>query len=288
MTPLSRFEIHQPRSASEASQMLAHYGEEAGIYAGGTELLLAMRHGALGYQHLIDIKMIRGLGAIHLQDAALEIGAAATHRSLERSELVRQKQPVLAEMESHVANVRVRASGTVGGNLCFAEPHSDPATLLLALDAKVKLEGAQGTRELPISEFIRGAYASNLQPGEILTNVSVPCSEPGHRAAYLKFQVHERPTLGIALWLQTPDQGASVTSARVALGCVCPFPRRVAIAENLLTGSRVHVEQRLGDAADAMADAAELIDDHEGSVDYKRNLILVFLRRAFRKALSES
>ena len=284
MTPLSRFEIHQPASAAEASEMLAHYGEDAGVYAGGTELLLAMRHGALRYRHLIDIKAIRGLDAIELQNGTLRIGAAATHRSVERSEVIRQKQPVLAEMESHVANVRVRVSGTVGGNLCFAEPHSDPATLLLALDATVKLESSAGAREVPIGEFIGGAYASNLEPGEILTSVSVPCSQPTHRAAYMKFQIHERPTLGLAVWLATPDSGATFTSARVALGCVCPFPRRASSAENLLTGPRAEVEKRLPEAADAMADAAELMDDHEGSVDYKRNLIGVFLRRAFQKA----
>ncbi len=288
MTPLSRFEIHQPQSVAEASQMLTHFGEDAGIYAGGTELLLAMRHRALSYRHLIDIKVVRGLDAIALEDGTLQIGAAATHRNLESSELVRKKQPVLAEMESHVANVRVRASGTVGGNLCFAEPHSDPATLLLALDAKVALESSNGGRELPLREFIGGAYASNLQVGEILTRLAVPCLQPTHRAAYMKFQIHERPTLGIALWLDTPDNGGSFSSARVALGCVCPFPRRVASAEDLLTGSRADVEKRLPDAADAMADAAELIGDHEGSVDYKRNLIRVFLKRAFSKALSTS
>jgi len=288
MTPLSRFEIHQPQSASEASEMLAHYGDEAGIYAGGTELLLAMRHGALRYRHLIDIKLIRGLNTIQLPNGRLKIGAAATHRSIERSEVVRQKQPVLAEMESHVANVRVRGSGTLGGNLCFAEPHSDPATLLLVLDASVKLESSAGGRELGVGEFIGGAYSSNLEPGEILTSVSVPCAQPTHRAAYMKFQVHERPTLGVALWLETPDDGANFTSARVALGCVCPFPRRVASAESLLTGSRAEVEKRFPEAADAMAGAAELMDDHEGSADYKRNLIRVFLERAFRKALGES
>ena len=152
----------------------------------------------------------------------------------------------------------------------------------------MKLESDAGVRELPVGEFIGGAYSSNLEPGEILTSVSVPCTQPTHRAAYMKFQVHERPTLGVALWLETPDDGANFTSARVALGCACPFPRRVASAENLLLGSRSEVEKRLPEAADAMADAAELIDDHEGGVDYKRNLIRVFLRRAFQKALGES
>jgi carbon-monoxide dehydrogenase medium subunit len=287
MTTLSRFEIHQPASVAEASQMLAHYGDEAGFYAGGTELLLAMKHQALNYKHLIDLKVVPGLDSIEARNGSLEIGATSTHRSIEHSVLVREKLPVLAEMESQVANVRVRATGTLGGNLCFAEPHSDPATLLLVLGGTVRVEGAAGAREIAVGELIGGAYSSNLQPGEILTKISVPCAKPAHRSGYMKFQVHERPTLGLGLWLETPDDGRTFTSARVAVGCVCPFPTRGLDAEKLLTGSRGDVEKRLPQAADAIADAVDLVDDHEGSAEYKRHLIAVFLRRVFRKALGE-
>lgn len=287
MTTLSRFEIHQPTTVREASQMLAHYGEDGGLYAGGTELLLAMRHKALNYRHLVDLKTIPGLDAITLNDGHIEIGAACTHRSIERSAAVREKQPVFAELESRVANVRVRATGTLGGNLCFAEPHSDPATLLLVLEARVKIEGDSGARDMPIADLIGGAYSNNLQPGEILTKVSVPCARPTERIAYVKFQVHERPALGLALRLDSTGDPQNFRGARVALGCVCPFPARVLAAEAMLAGSREEIEKRLSDAAEAIADSADLIDDHEGSAAYKRHLIHVFLRRAFSRALGE-
>ena len=287
MTPLRRFEIHQPATASEASQMLAHYSEEAGVYAGGTELLLAMKHEALNYRHLIDVKTIPGLSSIAKSNGDVEIGAAATHRAIERSPLVREKLPVLAELEARVANVRVRATGTLGGNLCFAEPHSDPATLLLILGGCAKIEGSAGPREIRIEEFIAGPYTNALAPGEILTGIRVPCAKPNQRMAYLKFQVHERPTLGLGLLLETPDNGRTFSSARVAIGCVCPSPTRVPQAEELLIGPRADVEKRVIDAAGLIADGADLADDQEGSADYKRNLIRVFLGRAFRKALGE-
>jgi carbon-monoxide dehydrogenase medium subunit len=287
MTTLSRFEIHQPGSAIEASQMLSHFGDDAGFYAGGTELLLAMKHQALNYRHLIDLKVVPGLDSITVRDGFLEIGATSTHRSIERSGLVQNNQLALAEMESQVANVRVRATGTLGGNLCFAEPHSDPATLLLVLDGAVKVESAAGSRDIPVGELIAGAYANNLAAGEILTKITVPCAKPTHRAAYMKFQIHERPTLGLGLWLETPDAGRTFTDARVAVGCVCPFPTRGLNAEKLLTGSRGDAENRLPDAADTIADAADLVDDNEGSAEYKRHLIHVFLRRVFRKAAGE-
>ena len=285
MTPLRRFNIHQPCSAAEASRMLATFGDDAGLYAGGTELLLAMRHGALRYGHLVDVKVIPGFDSLEQRDGFLEIGAAATHRAIERSPLVRAKQPVLAEMESQVANVRVRAAGTLGGNLCFAEPHSDPATLLLVLEAMVKAEGPGGSRELRVDELIAGAYANSLQPHELLTAIRIPCAAPNQRAAYLKFQVRERPTLGLALLLETPDGGRTITKGRVAVGCVCPNPRRSKAAESLLMGSRREVDDRLDRTANILADDAELIDDHEGGADYKRHLIGVFLRRAFSNAL---
>jgi len=286
MTTLSRFEIHQPDSVAEASRMLGHYGDDGAIYAGGTELLLAMRHRALNYSHLIDLKVIPALSAIETRDGVIEIGAACTHRAIERSALVREKQPVLAELESQVANIRVRATGTLGGNLCFAEPHSDPATMLLVLNAKVRVESAGGAREIPIDKLIAGAYANHLAPGEVLTRILVPSAKPNHRAAYMKFQIHERPTLGLGLWLETPDRGRTFTSARVAVGCVCPFPSRATTAEELLTGSRVEVEKRLPEAAALIADGADLVDDHEGSAEYKRHLIDVFLRRTFLKTLA--
>jgi len=287
MTTLRRFEIHQPCSVAEASQMLLDFDGDAGVYAGGTELLLSMRHGALRYGHLIDVKVIPGFDSIQLRDRWIEIGAGATHRAIERSPLVLDKIKVLAEMESRVANVRVRAAGTIGGNLCFAEPHSDPATLLLVLNAMAHVDGPGGPREIRMDELISGAYSNSLEPGELLTAIRIPCPSPAQRMAYVKFQIHERPTLGLALAMETSDGGETITSARVAIGCVCPFPRRSAAAERLLVGSRHDVENAIRDAADVLAGEAELIDDHEGGVDYKAHLLGIFLRRAMHRALKE-
>src|SRR5258708_13690075 len=114
MTILSRFEIHQPGSAIEASQMLSHFGDDAGIYAGGTELLLAMKHQALHYRHLIDLKVVPVLDSITVRDDFLEIGATSTHRSIERSALLQKNQLALAAMPSHSSNSRLRATGTLG------------------------------------------------------------------------------------------------------------------------------------------------------------------------------
>jgi len=282
MMPLRRFTIHQPKTATEASQMLDQFGEKGRLYAGGTELLLAMKHDLLRYEHLVDVKTISGLDRIEIQNSTVVIGATATHREIERSAMVRQHLPVVAEMEAHVANVRVRASGTLGGNLGFAEPHSDPATLLLALGANVHVQGKNGPRLIPAEKLITGAYETSLAPDEIMTAIEIPMLSQTRRATYLKFQLKERPTLGLALVLDLT--GDTIDKATAVVGSVSAVPTRSAAADALLVGSKVQVERQLTDAAQALADAADPVDDLEGSAEYKRHLIGVFLKRAFARA----
>src|SRR4030095_11913980 len=128
---------------------------------------------------------------IEWKSGSLVIGSTITHRAIERSTVVKQNLPVLAEMATHVANVRVRATGTLGGNLCFAEPHSDPATLLLALGAKAHVRGKAGTRSLTIDKLITGAYETSLTADELLIGVEIPVQAKTQRAAYVKFQLKE-------------------------------------------------------------------------------------------------
>ena len=286
MMPLRRFQLHQPKTVTEAAEMLSHYGEKGRLYAGGTELLLAMKHDLLRYDHLVDVKTVPGLDKIEMKNSSLHIGATVTHRAIEKSSLVRERFPVIAEMARHVANVRVRSTGTLGGNLCFAEPHSDPATLLLALQAKARVGGRSGERVLAMDQLILGAYETALAADELLTEMEVPLLSKSQRAAYLKFQIHERPTLGLALVLDLDESGRGITKARAVVGSVSSKPCRSDQADALLAGAREKVEKQLADAAQALADAAEPVDDLEGSAEYKRHLIGVYLRRAFRQALA--
>ncbi len=284
MMPLRRFSMYQPKSIAEASEMLAEFGEKGRLYAGGTELLLAMKHDLLRYEHLVDVKTIPGLNKIESKDGALFIGGTATHRAIERSPLVQQHVPVLAQMEKNVANVRVRASGTLGGNLCFAEPHSDPATLLLALGAKAHLQAKSKRRTVAMDKLITGSYETSLASDELLEAIEIPILTTNQRAAYLKYQLKERPTLGLALVLDM--DGENIKQANVVVGSVSAVPTQTEKANRLLLGPKAQVEGQLAEAAEALAQAADPVDDLEGGADYKRHLIGVFLKRAFIKALS--
>ncbi|HET8528439.1 MAG TPA: FAD binding domain-containing protein [Gaiellaceae bacterium] len=262
MQILSDFRLHRPASVEEAVQLRAELGDGAALYAGGTELLLALKLGVLEYEHLIDLKRIPALKGIEVRDGALRIGAGATHREIETSPLVAEHLPALSTLARHVANVRVRAAGTLAGNLAFAEPHADPAALLVALGATVELVGSDGPRSLPVEEFVLGAYETDLGEDELIEAFVVPLPQLETRATYLKFQVLERPTVGVAA---VARNGGAPT---VVVGAVDEKP------------VRVEATGEVDAYVDAAREAVDPVDDLSGSAEYKRHLTGVLVRRA--------
>ena len=280
------FTLHEPISAAEASALLLERGDAARLYAGGTELLLAMKGGFLSCDHIVNVKSIPGMDAIALDGGALVIGAAATHAAIESAPIVRERFPLVAQVERRVANVRVRNVGTLAGNLCFAEPHSDPAALLLLYDAEAVVEGASGERRLLLSDLQTAPYETALEPGEVMTAVRVSPLPDGAQAAYLKFGVHHRPTISVGAMLRVAE--GVVVEARLSLGSVPPVARRLPEAEALLLGERAErlnaTSSAVAEAAGAAAARADAVDDLHGSAEYKRHLVDVFVRRAIAQA----
>ena len=205
------------------------------------------------------------------------IGATATHREIERSPLVLERLPALARMERRVANIRVRNVGTLGGNLCFSDPHSDPATFLLALDAEVEYEG---TRR-PLAEFLVGPYETALAHGQLLRSVRIPLPPEGTRIAHRKLALHERPAATVACAVRVED--GSIADARVAVGSVGPRAVRV---ETGLAGAPAGDADALGRAGELAAEAAGAVEDANGSVEYKEQLVRVLVERCLRDALA--
>ncbi len=289
---LRPFALHRPASAEEACGLLSRLGEDAVPYAGGTELLLLMKEGLLRPRHLVDVKRIPGLDAIVDGGADVTIGAVVTHRAVERSAAVRARCPVLASVARHVANIRVRNVGTVGGNLAFADPHSDLATLFLALDARVQLVSPRGRRELSLDDFVRGPWETARAADELLTSVTLTPWPERTAAAYVKFGVHERPTLGVAVALRlepAANGAASVAEARLAIGCVDPRPARVPAAEARLRGCPVaDLEDSVAEVGARAAASVDPADDLYGSADYKREMVAVFTRRVLRAAAARA
>ncbi len=280
---LPPFQLHRPRTIAEASELAQAHGFEASFLGGGTELILLMKLGLSAPSHLIDLKGVEGFGAVDEADGCVRIGALATHSQLEQSRTVRTKLPELARISSILANRRVRTTGTLVGNLCFADPHSDPATLLTALDARLIIAGPGGsTRECPLSEFWVGPYTTNLGEGELVTSVRVPTVSGATRVTHERFKLKERPAVTVSVCLTI--EGSRVTSARVVAGSVEPLPRRLRSVERLLTDGGRSAFGELAGAASAESDPGA---DQDGSPDYKRHLVGVLTTRAVARAFKD-
>jgi len=281
---LRRFRLEEPESVAEASELLGRFGDGAKVYAGGTELLLAMKEGLIQYERLINVKKL-GLNQISAANGTITIGALCTHHELELSPVIQQRLPSFLKLEQNVANVRVRQAGTIGGNLCFAEPHADPGTLLMALEAKMVAEKGGAKREIAAEDFFVDAYETSLAADEVLTEIRVPAPGANSRSAYLKFGYLERPSVGVALALNL--NGGNVSEVRIAVGCAGPAPKRVAEAEALLSDkTKDNATRNLAQAGAVAGRAAQAIGDLHGAQDYKEHIVGVLLKRAFQAALS--
>ena len=276
------FDLLTPASVAEASRMLLDHGDEARPIAGGTTLVILMKQRALRFSYLVDLQSIPGLGRITETDGGLSIGALATHRSVERSSLVSRYAPALVQAFSHVGNVRIRETASVGGNLAHADYRLDPPPVLLVLGAEVVLSGAQGTRVVTLKDFYRGMYETVLEPGEILTEVRVPRAPAAQRTVYARFSslsANDWPCIGAAVSLSL--DGENVGELRVGLSGVAEAPLLAAGLD------RFHDERCSEELWDAVCDAIDgqlsPVSDLRGSADYKREMTRVFVKRTLRE-----
>jgi carbon-monoxide dehydrogenase medium subunit len=256
---IAPFNLRRPASVDEAAVELAGGGVP---YCGGTELVAAMQLGLLAPETLVDLKGVDGLSGVRDEDGMLVIGATTAHRTVARSPLVAERAPILVTACSSLGNQRVRATGTVGGNLCFAEPRSDVATVLVALGAEVVLHSVRGRRTLPLEEFLLGAFETDRADDELLVEIRVP--NPPAVQVYLRHQPAEYPTVCVAVTAAPGLRGP----VGVVVGAVGEGPQ--AFRADALEAV---------DAA-AIADRLEINEDLNGAQDYKRHLAAVFIRRA--------
>jgi carbon-monoxide dehydrogenase medium subunit len=288
VTTLPPFELHPAHTVAEATELLTELADEAVVYSGGTELLLLLKLGFAAYGHLVDVKPIAELAGISIVDGYLHIGGAVTHRTIERSPLVASGWRELAAMEGKLANVRVRSVGTLGGNLAFADPHSDPATWLLAAGARLVLGLADARRTLPMADFVLGPYATALRPGELVVAIEVPAIPDGASISHTRFAFHERPAATISCLVQV--HAGRITDATIAVGSVGVVPVLVPDAAAQLRGEPADdldtgVLEVVGRAA---AVTAEPVTDSNGSAVYKRDLVRVLVGRGVREAAASA
>lgn len=272
------FEFLRPSTAAEAIRATGESGEGM-FYSGGTELLLAMKLRVIHTERLVDIKRIPGLNTIVLADPnTVEIGARCTHKQIEHDEIVQKHLPALSRLCANVANIRVRSTGTIGGNLCFGEPHADPPTMLAALDAQLCLVGTGGERHVLAGDFIQDEFETVREPDELLTRIRI--SIPSGPVTYRRFRHGERPSVNVAMVWFLESDARTIARTRIQVGALGPRPQQLESLEAVLVGAPVRDAKRLIDAVlPAALDDLDVTGDRHGSADYKRHLAGVLLRR---------
>jgi len=285
------FELHQANSLAEVLALLDQYGgDDVHLMAGGTSLILLMNLGLVEPARVISLRRVAELQGISaLPDGGLEIHALATHRQGELSAAVHAYCPALATTFGHVATVRIRNQGTIGGNIAHADPAQDPPPMLIALDAQVVLRSTSGERVVPLDEFFVDYLTTTLQPGEVLTSIRLPALAPGTRATYQKFlpRTHDDyATVSVAATLRLDGDGRCA-DVRVALGGAAGVPVHARAVEDALRGE-VPTDERIAAAAALVLDVVDPPNDARGSATYKRRMARVWTERALLSLRDQS
>ncbi|HYT57794.1 MAG TPA: FAD binding domain-containing protein [Verrucomicrobiae bacterium] len=274
----------EPKTVGEAVSLLAKYGAEAKIIAGGTDMLVDMK-----YKEepgcLINIKKIPGLSSIQENGGSLRIGALTTIRDVEINVLVRDKLPVLWESSHQFASLQIRNTATIGGNICRASPSGETLAPLLVLEAAGKCAFSDGEKTQPFTSFFQGPGKSVLGTKGLLTEIDVPYPAAGTKSVYLKHAVRgamDIAMVGVAVLL-TPDATKNnVQDVRIGLGAVAPTPIRATKTEALLRGKPLSAAL-IKEAAAMAATESSPINDQRSSAENRRWIVEALTRRGLEQ-----
>ena len=282
-----RFNYLEARNLRQAISLLQRYGAEARIVAGSTDFLVRWRQGAWQPGYVVSIKGIPNLSRVRYSSSnGLRLGALATIQAIETHPEIRRRYPALAAGATSFAGVQVRNLATVGGNVCNASPAGDTLPALLAFDAQCSIAGPDGERSLPLTEFFQGPGRTALNPGEILTGLTLPSPLPNSGSLYIKHSPRgamDIATVGVASVISLEEDGQTCREARIALASVAPTPLRAYAAEQMLKGQVISPEL-LGEAALAAQKVATPIDDVRGSATYRKAMVEALARRTLERA----
>ena len=273
------------RDAQEAVVLLAEHGAAAKILAGGTDLLVELKHAVHNPEVIVDISRLDELKDIAIADDGLHIGALATHSDLMQSSVIRDMFPALVEAAHSIGALQTRNLGTLGGNLMTCVPSMDSGPALIALEAAVTVASTKGRRQMPLTNLFVGPRKTSLEPGELLIDIVIPKPNLGKPAAFQKFGLRKGQALALvnaaaAFWL---DDKGGFAAPRIALGAVAPTVIRAPKAEAYLDGRKVTAEA-MAEAGRIAATEAKPISDFRASADYRRDLIAVLVKRALANA----
>jgi carbon-monoxide dehydrogenase medium subunit len=284
MTP-KKFDYYSPASLSEAIQLLQEK-EDAKVLAGGQSLLALMKLRLAAPAALVDITKLRDLSYIRQEKDYVAIGALTIHDYVEHNEIIRNRFPILVDAASKIGDQQIRNRGTIGGSSCHADPASDFPTALTACDASFVVNGKNGERVVPTSEFFVDLFTTAVGHDEVMTQIRVPNFPPKTGSAYIKHSRREGDFAIVGTGVVvTVGEGSVCKNIRIALGAVGPKPLRATASESYLKGKTLD-DKTIAEAAEKEVDGADPPSDLHGSREYRLEMIKVFIRRTTKLALS--
>jgi carbon-monoxide dehydrogenase medium subunit len=280
----SRFRYEAPRSLDEAINLLRDGGDYAKVLAGGQSLVPLMKLRFASPELIVDINNLPGLDYHRADpDGTLRIGALCRHVDLERSSQLKATQPTMAAAAPLIADPIVRNRGTLVGSLCHADPQGDWASVVLALGGSVVAQGPNGTRTIPVADFVIGPFQNVLEPDEVAVEAVIPAAKGVRSGGYLKLErrVGDFATVGVAVALEMA--GETVIRAGIALTGVGGSTIGATAAADALVGKALSA-QTIEQAAGLAAEVARPRTDHRGSAEYKRHMVRTFVVRLLGRA----
>lgn len=278
--------IEKPETLDEALEMLSH-NPKLKIIAGGTDVLIRMRSGAISGAELLSLRSINGMDEIAiLEDGTISIGAMATFAQVFRNDIINKYLPVLSEAAVSVGGPQIRNMGTIGGNICNGAVSADSAATMFAYAAALKLSSSAGTRIVPVRDFYSGPGKVNLLPGEILTNILI--SQENYKntsGCYIKYSSRKAmdiAMLGVSVVCRTEE--GKFSDVRIALGVAAPTPIRCSEAEAYAKGRDITPET-LKEIGKLAVKSSRARDSWRASKAYREHLIKILTVRALKEAV---
>lgn len=282
-----QFSYHRPASVTDAVKLLVDLGDEARPLAGGHSLVPMMKLRLATPAHLVDLHGVTELKYIRRDGDNILIGAMATQHDLLASDEIAEHLPILQETAKLIADPQVRYRGTLGGNVANGDPGNDMPALMMTLGASYTLQGPDGSREIAASEFYQGAYFTSLEPGELLTRITVPVPPAGHGYAYekLKRKVGDYATAAAAVVLTMA--GGKVATCTIGLTNLHETPLLATDAAHAVIGTSLEAAalQAASVAAQAIMEPAA---DARGPVEYRKHVGGIMVTRALQRAAARA
>jgi aerobic carbon-monoxide dehydrogenase medium subunit len=281
------FSYHRPATVADAVKLLSTLGDDARPLAGGHSLVPMMKLRLATPEHLVDLHGIDGLKGVRREGDKVVIGAMTTQHELLASGEIAKSIPILHETALLIADPQVRYRGTVGGNVANGDPGNDMPALMMTLGASYRLEGPDGSREVAAADYYQGAYFTAIEPGELLTAISIPVPADGHGYAYekLKRKIGDYATAAAAVVLTMAS--GKVASCAIGLTNLHETPLLATDAAKMVIGTSLDAAtlKKVGAAAAAIMSPAA---DARGPVEYRKHVGGVMVTRALQRAASRA